>query len=86
MWLATCHTDLVTQPKNPDRHKHPGVLARPDPKTREAIQKALTARGWTLNEFLIACMALGAANPDAMLRRLAQFRPPIRRGRPPTAQ
>lgn len=72
----------MAQPKNPDRHRLPGVLARPDPETREAIRQALEARGWSLNEFLIACMKLGAANPDAMLQRLRQFRPDIRNGRP----
>lgn len=84
-WLATWHTDFVTQPTNPDRHRYPIVASRPDPQTRQAITVALKARGWTLNDFLVACMRLGAANPDAMLRRLAQFRPPARRGRPPAS-
>jgi len=73
----------MAEPRNPDRHRFPGVLARPDPATRNAAREVLDARGWTLNEFLVACLRLVATNPDAMLRRLADFRPQAQRGRPP---
>jgi hypothetical protein len=75
----------MAQPKNPDRHKHGGVLARPDPATRQAAREVLDAHGWTMNEFIVACLRLVAANPTAMLRRLVQFRPTTKSGRPPAA-
>lgn len=83
MWLATCHTDLVTQPTNPDRHRKPGVLTRVDADRRDAAREVLEARGWTMSDFLAACIELVIANPDAMLNRLKQFRPEVRIGRPP---
>lgn len=38
-----------------------------------------------MNEFVVACLRLVAANPAAMLNRLAQFRPTVKSGRPPAA-
>lgn len=94
MWLTTSlpgrydmlvvnhpwQTGRVTS--NPDRHKNPGVLARPDPATRQAARKVLDAHDWTMSEFIVACLRLVALNPEAMLNRLAKFRPDAKRGRP----
>ena len=65
-----------------DAHQTPGMLVRPDPHRRKAGETELRERGWTMNDFVDACLALVAANPDAMLRRLSQFRKPRPRGRP----
>lgn len=71
--------------KNPDRHDKPGVLARPTPEIRDAAKNALAEQPgeWTMNDFLVACMVLLTKNPKAMLERLAEFRPPPKKGRPP---
>lgn len=68
--------------KNPDRHRDPGVLARPSAELREEAKKVLAAEGWSMNDFLVACLVLLTRNPKAMLARLAEFRPTPRRGRP----
>lgn len=73
----------MDQPKNPDRHRYPVVVTRVEPELKAAAQRTFEDRGWTVSDFLAACLKLGVSNPDAMLRRLAQFRPPQRRGRPP---
>lgn len=66
-----------------DRHERDKTTFRPPPEIKEAAQKILDERpGWTLNDFLTACLALLAKNPDAMLNRLSEFRPPRRVGRP----
>ena len=66
-----------------DRHEREKTTFRPPPEIKEAAQKILDERDdWTLNDFLTACLALLARNPEAMLNRLAAFRPPRRRGRP----
>jgi hypothetical protein len=68
--------------RDPDRHENPGVLARPDLKLRDQAKAVLDANGWTMNDFLIACLVLLTKNPGAMLNRLAEFRPPRKVGRP----
>jgi hypothetical protein len=68
--------------KDPDRHKLPGVLARPEPKVAAAAREELRKAGWSMNDFLVACLALLTRNPAAMLGRLDEFRPTPRRGRP----
>lgn len=88
LWLATWHTDRVTDGlKDPDRHENPGVLARPSPELRDEVRELLKRKGWTMNHFLIACLVLLTKNPDAMLERLNEFRPPPpRKGRPKKPQ
>ncbi len=73
---------VADKAKDPDRHGNPGVLARPDTKLRDQAREILDARGWTMNEFLIACLVLLTENPDAMLKRLTQFKPERKNGRP----
>jgi len=68
---------------NPDRHRNRPIMARPDPQLREHAQRLLAEHGWTTSDFMIAALMLLTRNPEAMLRRLADFRPPARRGRPP---
>ena len=74
----------MTEPKNPDRHAtRSGVLGRPDPELRDKAQDILAAHGWTMNDFLVACLVLLTKNPDPMLKRLAGLRPePKKPGRP----
>ncbi|MFE0530453.1 hypothetical protein ACFW0V_22945 [Micromonospora parva] len=43
----------------------------------------LAGRGWTMNDFLVACLVLLSKNPQALLHRLQEFRPPKKSGRPP---
>ena len=86
MWLATWQTVIVTEGvKDPDRHKNPGVLGRPTPELREQAQTVLEGHGWTMNGFLVACLALLVRDPQALLAQLEPFRPPYKRGRPPKA-
>lgn len=75
------------QLKNPDRHKtRSGVLGRPDPELRQKSAEMLEARDWTMNEFIVAALEVFTRNPDAMLKRLGQFKPERRKGRPPRRQ
>jgi len=74
---------MAREKKNPDRHENPGVLARPTPDIRDTAKRELSARGWTMNDFLVACLVLLSKNPQAMLDRLQEFRPPAKKGRPP---
>lgn len=76
-WQSTWHTGSVT-----DRHQAPARTFRPPPEVYEAAQKVLAERGWTINDFVSASLSLVTQNTDAMLKRLSQFRPPERRGRP----
>lgn len=67
---------MTDEPKNPDQHEtRSGVLARPDPELREATRALLAQHGWTMNDFLIACMVVLGENPKGMLERLAKVRP-----------
>jgi hypothetical protein len=85
MWLATWHTEWVTSPKNRDRHAddRAGIAVRAPIAIRDEAKALLVERGWTLNDFLVASLALLPKNPDPYLARLAQFRPARRAGRPP---
>jgi len=86
-WLSTWQTDQVTSTSDPppDRHKVPGILVRPDPEVTRDGREKLDAAGWTMTEFVSACLVLVGRNPGAMLDRLAEYRPPRRRGRPKKA-
>lgn len=78
----------MTEPKSSDRHrkKEGGVHARPDLPDRDAAREILEARGWTMNEFLIASIRFLPENPDHYLRRLNPYRPePVPTGRPKKA-
>lgn len=67
-----------------DRHERDKTTFRPPPEVKADAQKVLNEHGdWTMNDFLVACLVLLAKNPKAMLDRLAEFRPPPKRGRPP---
>jgi hypothetical protein len=82
-WLATWQTVIVPEGvKDPDRHENPGVLARPSKQLRDQARGILKANGWTMNDFLVACLVLLTRNPTAMLDRLKEFRPPAKKGRP----
>lgn len=66
-----------------DRHERDKTTFRPPPEIKDAAQRILDERpDWSLNDFLSACLALLAKNPDAMLNRLSGFRPTRRVGRP----
>lgn len=74
---------MADEPKNPDRHENrSGVLARPEPELREQAQRVLAEHGWTMNQFLIACLALVVGNPTAMLKSLERFKPPAKKPGP----
>ena len=68
---------------NPDRHKtRTGVFARLTPELRGSAQSILEANGWTMNDFLLACLMLLARNPQPFLARLDQVLPGRSRSRP----
>lgn len=60
----------------------PGIIAELDPRTRVRVAALLHEAGWSACDFLVACMVLLTRNPDAMLDRLKEFRPPPKKGRP----
>lgn len=70
----------------PDRHRNPAVISRPTPELHTTTKTTLDANDWTMNEFVIACMELVNRNPAAMLKRLAAFKPPRKKGRPPKSK
>jgi hypothetical protein len=77
---------MPTDAERPDRHtQRHGVYARTGQTLRDTTQATLAERDWTLNEFIIAAMELVNRNPDAMLARLAKYRPTIPKGRPSTS-
>ncbi|GAA4439106.1 hypothetical protein [Phytohabitans houttuyneae] len=74
---------MTDERKSPDRHEtRSGVLARPDPELRKEAQRTLAEHGWTMNQFLIACLALVVGNPAAMLKSLERFKPPVKKPGP----
>lgn len=82
-WLATWQTVIVPEGvKDPDRHENPGVLGRPARELRERAQEVLAAYGWSMNDFLVACLGLLTKRPKTFLRELEPFKPPRKRGRP----
>ncbi|MFI1194123.1 hypothetical protein ACH4T9_12810 [Micromonospora sp. NPDC020750] len=73
----------MTDTKPGDRHRNKPMGIRPDDDLQERTKKTLDTNGWTMTEFVSACMDLVNRNPAAMLTRLAEFKPPRVRGRPP---
>jgi hypothetical protein len=73
----------MTRARRDGRHLQGKLTFRPTTEIRDAAQLELTRADWTMHDFLSACMVLLAKNPEAMLMRLADFRPPRKRGRPP---
>ncbi|MFG2046078.1 hypothetical protein ACGFIW_01440 [Micromonospora sp. NPDC048935] len=74
----------MTDPRPPgDRHRNKAMGIRPGDELQERTKKTLDANGWTMTEFVSACMELVNQNPAAMLKRLAAFKPTTARGRPP---
>ncbi|BCJ65104.1 hypothetical protein [Polymorphospora rubra] len=59
------------------------MIADLAPAERVAVARILAEHGWTARDFLIASLTLLTKNPAAMLDRLAQFRPPSKKGCPP---
>ncbi|MFI6228661.1 GIY-YIG nuclease family protein [Micromonospora echinospora] len=73
----------ATGPCAPSRHRNKPLSIRPDRDLQERTKATLAAHDWSLTEFVTACMELVNRNPDAMLGRLNEFKPPRVRGRPP---
>ncbi|MFJ8690205.1 hypothetical protein [Micromonospora wenchangensis] len=68
----------------PDRHQRDKTTFRPPPEVKTEAQNVLANRpDWSMNDFLVACLVLLTKDPDAMLDRLKEFRPPPKKGRPP---
>lgn len=72
-----------------DLHKLSKATFRPPTEVKNAAQQVLAAQEppagkdpWTLNDVLVACLALLAARPRTFLRQLEPYRPPRKRGRP----
>lgn len=60
-----------------------GVAVRTTPDIRDAANTALDHHGWTLAEYLIACLHAVADQPEQLLATLTPYRPPPKtRGRP----
>jgi hypothetical protein len=66
-----------------DQHRRSRATFRPPPEVKDAAQKVLAEEDWTLNDVLVACLALLAAKPKTFLKQLRPYRPPNTRGRPP---
>ncbi len=65
-----------------DLHREPKAALRPPAEARKAAKAALEGKGWTLNQFVTACMLMLAKRPAMFLRELEPFKPEIKRGRP----
>ena len=66
------------------QHRHPQLKIRPPGEVVEAGRAALDAAGRTVTDFVTAALREVAADPEAVLERLAPHWPdPPRRGRPP---
>jgi|GEM_PF-4160000 len=64
-------------------HKHPKMSVRPPIEVREAAKAALDARGWTMQEFVTACLEIVGRDPGKLFPVIAAAKPEIKRGRPP---
>lgn len=69
-----------------DYHRTKRATLRPPDDVKAEAQAVLAANGWTMNEFLVACLVLVAKDSAAMLKRLGEFRPTTKPGRPRKAQ
>lgn len=67
----------------PDPHKQPSSTLRPPLEAKDGAKRALEDTGWSLNDFVTACMLMLAKRPKTFLRELEPFKPPRKRGRPP---
>jgi hypothetical protein len=75
---ATWQTDPVA-----DRHIDPTVTVRPAAGDKAAATEALRARGWTIQAYLLACIAELLAEPDRRVAEVESYRPPSKPiGRP----
>lgn len=64
-------------------HKHPKMSVRPPVDVRETAKASLDVHGWTMQEFITACLEIVGRDPDKLLPVIAAARPEIKRGRPP---
>jgi hypothetical protein len=70
----------------PDPHKHRPSFRAPA-NLKAAAQEALKGQPprddpWTLNDIVVAALAMFVRRPKTMLRELEPFKPPRKRGRP----
>lgn len=71
-----------------DLHALGKTALRVPAEVKAAAQAALAAQPdrpdpWTLNDVLVASLAMLAKRPAAFLKQLEPFKPPRKRGRPP---
>lgn len=78
MEATTWQTDPMS-----DRHRDPGVTARPPQEVKDAATNALAAQGWTVSDAVIAALAWIISDPASALAQLSPHRPPPKKtGRP----
>lgn len=65
-----------------DRHLGKRTTVRPPTEVKVAALGVLRDNGWSLNDFVQACLVLVTKNPKDMLPSLERFRPPPKKGRP----
>lgn len=70
--------------KPPDRHANAreAFTVRPPPGTKEAARRELAERDLELHSLIVACILAVADSPDGVIRLLAPYWPPRKRGRP----
>jgi hypothetical protein len=69
----------------PDRHRHRGLVTRPPGPIRKAATSTLAEHGWTMQDFVTACLVAVAADPEDFLGQLAEHRAGVRKSRPASA-
>jgi hypothetical protein len=71
-----------------DQHKQPAKDFRVPAELKAAAQEKLKDQPddgpepWTLNDVVVAAVAMFVKRPKTMLRELEPFKPPRKRGRP----
>lgn len=65
-----------------DRHLGKRTTVRPPTEVKRAALRVLHDNGWTLNDYVQACLVQVADNPEDTLRSLEPIRPQPKMGRP----
>lgn len=67
---ATWQSDAV-----PDRHRDPTVTVRPTADAKADAEEVLGRHGWTMQEYLLACIGELLTKPATRVRAVERWRP-----------
>lgn len=59
----------------PNQHRHPGLTVRPPKMVQNSAKKILAEHGWTMQDFITACLTAVNHDPEAVLAQFVGHRP-----------